>query len=35
MVYKFKSCVVVRMMCKVGFKLKQVDKRINILGIMG
>ena len=34
MVYKFKSFVVVRLMSKVGFKLKQLDKRINILGII-
>ena len=34
MVYKFKSFVVVRLSCKVGFKLKQLDNRINILGII-
>ena len=32
MVFKFKSFVVVRLMSKVGFKWKQLDKRINILG---
>ena len=32
MVFKFKSFVVVRLMCKVRFKWKQLDKRINILG---
>ena len=34
LVFKFKSFVVARLMCKVGFKWKQLDKRINILGII-
>ena len=34
MVFKFKSFVLVCLMCEIGFKLKQLDETINILGIM-